>query len=85
MDDDDMAHPERFATQLQYLKEHPDIALCGTRIRFVDQDGKTNNVGEGNQRYETWLNGLTTPKAISDGCFIECTSCLARRHTDGKA
>jgi hypothetical protein len=33
MDSDDIADPERFATQLQFLQSHPDIAGVGARIR----------------------------------------------------
>ncbi len=72
MDDDDIAYPERFDSQLRYLKAHPDIGLCGTLIRFVDEQGSTESIGKGNQRYASWLNSLTTPADISNACFIEC-------------
>ena len=72
MDDDDIAYASRFDAQLRYLDTHPDVGLCGARIRFVDLHGRSDGVGPGNRRYENWLNGLTTPAAISDNCFVEC-------------
>ena len=33
MDADDLAHPERFAKQVHYLKNHPEIAVVGSWIR----------------------------------------------------
>ena len=72
MDDDDLAYASRFEIQLRYLETHKDIGFCGARIRFIDQHGLSDGVGQGNRRYEDWLNGLTTSEAISDNCFIEC-------------
>jgi glycosyltransferase involved in cell wall biosynthesis len=33
MDADDLARPERLAIQVSYLQAHPDLALCGSRVR----------------------------------------------------
>ncbi|WFB35664.1 glycosyltransferase [Kiritimatiellota bacterium B12222] len=33
MDADDLAHPERLASQVAYLDAHPEIVLCGTWTR----------------------------------------------------
>ena len=35
MDDDDYAHPQRFATQMEYLQENPDIAFVGCNVNLV--------------------------------------------------
>lgn len=40
MDDDDESLPERFATQLKYLQEHPDIDFAGCLT--IGYDGKTD-------------------------------------------
>ena len=72
MDDDDVAYPERLASQLAHQRAHPDLGLLGARVRFVDADGGADGVGAGNRRYETWLNALTAPAAIRDACFVEC-------------
>lgn len=37
MDADDISHPDRFKIQYEYLKNHPEISLCGTWAkRFGD-------------------------------------------------
>jgi len=83
MDDDDLARPERLATQLAYLDAHPDIALAGARVRLIDEHGGRTGIGPGNRAYEAWLNALTTPAAIRDASFVECPlphpTWLARR------
>jgi glycosyltransferase involved in cell wall biosynthesis len=71
MDDDDIAYAQRFSTQLDYLHEHHEVALCGARIRFIDQLGHSDNIGHGNQQYAHWLNSLTTPAQIRAACYIE--------------
>ena len=38
MDSDDIAKPERFAKQFQYLKQHPETALLGTWITEFSKD-----------------------------------------------
>ncbi|MGI5881391.1 MAG: glycosyltransferase family 2 protein [Syntrophomonadaceae bacterium] len=39
MDADDIARPERFATQLVWLKEHPEILVLGSAIQMIDENG----------------------------------------------
>ena len=72
MDDDDVARPERLASQLAHLARHPELGLVGARVRLVDANGERAGVGAGFRRYERWLNALTTPAAIRDACFVEC-------------
>lgn len=38
MDTDDICKPERFAKQLAFLEDHPDIALLGTAIEEFSED-----------------------------------------------
>lgn len=68
MDDDDISHPERLAIQLDHLISEK-LDLCGARISFFNDN---NEIGEGNQRYASWLNSLTTSDAIANSIFIEC-------------
>ncbi|MFK8075000.1 MAG: glycosyltransferase [Granulosicoccus sp.] len=72
MDDDDIAYPDRLEKQLAYLKTHPDVQLCATRVRFIDEHGGTAGVKAGNKRYEQWLNNLQTNSDIVNACFTEC-------------
>jgi glycosyltransferase involved in cell wall biosynthesis len=39
MDADDVARPERFAWQVEYLRAHPECVLVGSRVRLVDPEG----------------------------------------------
>jgi cellulose synthase/poly-beta-1,6-N-acetylglucosamine synthase-like glycosyltransferase len=68
MDADDLAQPDRFAAQIELLDAQPDVAACGTRVRYFPGDV----VRDGARRYEAWLNGLTTPAAIVRDAFVEC-------------
>ncbi|ADH64588.1 glycosyl transferase family 2 [Allomeiothermus silvanus DSM 9946] len=41
LDAGDIALPGRFLAQLRFLEEHPDYALVGGQVRFVDLQGNT--------------------------------------------
>lgn len=68
MDADDIAAPERLERQLALLDEHPDVAACGTGVRYFPRD----RVRGGARRYERWINALVTPGEISRDIFVEC-------------
>ncbi len=40
MDGDDIAYPERLKYQVEYLEEHPEIDLLGTKYLVFDGEGK---------------------------------------------
>lgn len=40
MDPDDISLPRRLETQYLFLKKHPEVAVVGTNILIVNQDGK---------------------------------------------
>jgi glycosyltransferase involved in cell wall biosynthesis len=44
MDSDDVAYPQRLAKQLQFLDEHPDIALVGSAARLIDRNGNVAGI-----------------------------------------
>ena len=55
MDADDVAHPRRLETQLEFLRrEHCDVV--GSRVRIVDADGEPVPSLE---RYSAWINDET--------------------------
>jgi len=72
MDDDDIAYPQRLATQLAHLQGASGTQLCGSRIRFIDADGGTETIGHGNTAYAHWLNALSDDAQIRAACHIEC-------------
>lgn len=39
-DDDDYSHPERFARQIKYLYDNPDVDFIGTACELFDSSGK---------------------------------------------
>lgn len=39
MDADDVALPDRFARQAEYLRAHPDCVLVGSRVLVIDPEG----------------------------------------------
>jgi len=39
MDADDIAHPQRFQAQYDFLLHHPDHVGCGSWVDFIDPDG----------------------------------------------
>ena len=45
MDDDDISRPERFAKQISYLQNHPDIAFVGCNVNLC-RDGQSVGVRE---------------------------------------
>lgn len=40
MDADDLAYPERFRHQVDYLDGHPEVVCCGTQTRYIDEQGR---------------------------------------------
>lgn len=43
MDTDDICFPQRLERQVNYLREHPEVIVCGTWAEYINerQDGKT--------------------------------------------
>lgn len=39
MDGDDIALPERFARQIEYMEKNPDCVLCGSLAKIIDENG----------------------------------------------
>lgn len=68
MDADDIALPTRFARQVALLAASPQIAACGTLVRYFPRA----LVRGGARRYERWINTLVEPDAIERDLFVEC-------------
>jgi glycosyltransferase involved in cell wall biosynthesis len=67
-DADDVAHPSRFAEQVEYLDSRPEVAAVGTQVRYFPWGA----VGWGARRYQAWLNELTEPEIVARDAFVEC-------------
>ncbi len=40
MDADDIAYPERFAAQVEFLRLHPEVTVCGSSYDVIDAEDK---------------------------------------------
>jgi glycosyltransferase involved in cell wall biosynthesis len=67
-DADDVAHPRRFAEQVEFLGSRPEVAAVGTQVRYFPWGA----VGWGARRYQTSLNDLTEPEQVARDAFVEC-------------
>ena len=41
MDLDDVCLPERFERQFAFMRRHQDVILCGTQIRYINDEGES--------------------------------------------
>lgn len=67
MDADDIALPQRFSLQMEYMASMPEFTLCGGRIQY-----RGGVATSGRQRYELWINSLTSHESIVKDLFVEC-------------
>lgn len=67
MDADDIALPERLATQLDYLQAEPGVGICGACVELFSED----EIADGNKRYQVLLNSCRTPGQIRRQMYIE--------------
>lgn len=68
MDADDVAHPRRLELQRRFLARRPEVAGCGTGVRYFPRSA----LGSGYRRYERWLNALHQPSSLLRDLFVEC-------------
>jgi glycosyltransferase involved in cell wall biosynthesis len=68
MDADDVAAPERLERQLLLLDSSPDVAACGTGVRYFPR----RLLRDGARRYERWINAVVSPEDVERELFVEC-------------
>lgn len=68
MDSDDLCHPDRLTVQLEFAQSLDKLTLIGSRVEIFSDE---HVIGDGNRRYEQWLNSLTMPEEIKLASFIE--------------
>ncbi len=80
MDADDISAPQRLEKQVRLLQAHPNLAACGTQVRYFPR----SVVRDGARRYEAWINSVNTPDEIERDLFVECPiphpTLAVRRH-----
>jgi len=83
-DHDDLSLPERLATQVRYLDDHPDIVLAGAEVLLSMQDGRrlpTDHVPGATPALVHWMLHVDNPFTYSSvmvradalrqlGCFM---------------
>lgn len=74
MDSDDVSHPARLSSQIQFLRENPGLDACCTQVRILKRASETGEVipaDGGYSRYESWVNSVVTHEEISAQRFID--------------
>ena len=63
LDQDDLCHAERLSRQLAHLDAHPDIALLGTAVDILEEDGicSSTAVPATTPTLIDWLTGIENP------------------------
>lgn len=67
MDADDVSHPERFRTQLEFARVNPDIEVVSCRVAF----GGDRVARAGYARYVDWINELLSHDEMALARFRE--------------
>ncbi len=67
MDADDEAHGERFARQVAFLNQRPDVGVAGSLVEF----GGDRTQAGGYALHVDWMNGLVEPADIALNRFVE--------------
>jgi len=67
MDADDVMHPDRLRAQVEFLDEHPEIAIVGTQVELFPEE----RVRDGYREYVRWQNGCVTPEEIAANVYVE--------------
>lgn len=68
MDADDLAAPDRLASQLARFEAEPQLAVLDGQVRFFRDSGE---VPEGMRLYEAWINAVLTPDDFNRELCIE--------------
>src|SRR3989344_484233 len=67
MDADDISLPKRLETQLKFLENNPQVDLCGTWVKHVDENGKELSIlkkpadDKSIKKANRWVPGIVHP------------------------
>lgn len=70
MDLDDVCVPERFEKQIAFMRDNPDVILCGTQIMYIDENGdsplgvRTTKFNVDPEEYRIYLLFANNPMII---------------------
>jgi len=71
MDADDVSHPQRLQMQVEYMERHPEVAVVGSNLRYIDEKGRITgrcSRPEGDLALK-WLQFFSTPIACGAAAF----------------
>ena len=78
MDADDFCFPQRIQCQINFMRQHPDVSICGSDTELIDEDGMVighRNVKEGDQRIKIVLffgeTSLAHPTVVMRKGFLK--------------
>lgn len=75
---DDIMHPERIATQVEYLRDKPDVGICAGNYEIIDGNGDL--YPEKRQRRDAPFQRLTFDDLFLDRCpFPSAATMMMRR------
>lgn len=70
MDGDDISEPDRLARQVEYLAEHPEIALVGSSVRRFSQRGEAEVVHPAAAAPDKWTMARTSKAPFTHGTIM---------------
>lgn len=70
MDSDDVMLEHRLATQLEFARSHPELAVVGGLVAFRCEGELAEESGM--LRFVEWVNSLVRPEDIAREIFIDC-------------
>ena len=59
IDADDLASPERLATQVAFLRDHPQVGFVGTNVAYIDATGAHIGADDFPTRHDALLGQIT--------------------------
>lgn len=79
MDGDDIAFPQRFARQVEFLDSHPEVVAVGSRALFIDAEGLPLMEGMPHFSHEEIERALMTPELgiIHPSVMMRGAACCA--------
>ena len=82
LDSDDVALPERFSQQLDFLEKNPEYILCGSNFQFIDQDGKVGKIRQLPETNGEIQNSFLIKNPIAQSALMIRTSMLGALRYD---
>lgn len=79
MDHDDIAFPERFACQVEFLDSHPEVVAAGSRALFIDDEGLPLMVAMHHYSHEQIERALMKPELgiVHPSVMMRAAACRA--------